>query len=455
MTLKTYYKLRVLFGLFLLVMILARMVWIPLRQHLVSFPPRALFSLELLSLTRGDVCTVPETFPTRWPEGFRNRGTEPVSNHLRWLDSAGFRWFAGSACRGGRFQSEILVRRNERLLLGAVLGVVTFVRIFSGSWLLGLVAALILLSRGRLISGVGRLSLDMLALFILPFWAAAQAHFQRSASPIMQGMLYVFILLAGVVDSSLVGLSLTMPAFILVGYLLVRDKTYHQPPEDNGREKGPLQTFWYLVGVVPHPELRRKRHPVPDWGRGGLLRHLEVPFFFWLKKTRRFRRTMWIAVVSFVVMIGGLVLWMQTRPGTTPLFDVLPHLKFRISGDSGLFTWISTWHNPVDLDLSVAFGLIFVCMFIPPAGGITEFRRICFSVLTGLLGVTIMAWFFDMLDAAYFEHAGIFEEGRFLGEWGRAGDVLIWFEPLILTLGALAIYHIGRILLKRFAVFTR
>jgi|GEM_PF-6821480 hypothetical protein len=396
----------------LLVMILMRLVWMDLRSYVVVYAPQNRFAFE--TSERSGVCA--RSF------GMRQRITSYKGERLLprpgWADAWSYQTMLELSCRGGSFSESGFIRYNQGLLIATLLGCALLARILARSWIVSAIVAVALLSRGRLIAANGHIAAEHLIMLGIAWWGVSLAHWVRSGSHWALSLHVLALLWLLPLEPSFAFLSLALPLGLV---LLKRSGQLARWDQHilSGHEAAhlPFRRFWPWRELVQRDRFQTR---IGDGGglfqpwAGGVVRLLQDDGI-----RRRYQR---VSVVGLgVVGLGLLVLLLfekfswPLRPGHWSLREVR--------------LWLVTWIQPLDRDLLLCILLMLISLGLrsPWLQGLS-------SVLALTLGALLLQFFGSlMLDALYLP----WESSRF---W-LGPRLLLWWEPLLLTLGVLSFYQ--------------
>lgn len=459
-------RVRIALPLILIVMILMRLVWMQLRSYPVVPELRALVSLAIID--DSETCTYDRSLPR--PD------TEPFDAARAWVVSPAYVTLGYVGCFAGWLDDREFVRLNQWLLVSTVFLCVLLARFVTSSWTLALIVGAMLMSRGRLLADISRVSIDFVAMSVVTAWITALAHFVRTGAAVSLTVAAGLALFSAFVDRSLIVLSFVTPATLAFGYLgrrkLARPVMRRlrgtqrrmeelsatrkvgaavEPTTSVGRFVGSVR--WLLGMEFPPPERITTRVAAE---RGGAFRTLNVPFLLWVYARRRWLRLCagWLvlalvatslSVVPFALLTDGP--WFGLLLGK---ISSIPHEAVELG---------ATWHlyltQRFDLHLTASLLIVLACAAQSPAAGLVGFLETVWVTLAAGLLLLVAALGLDALDLALLSArsdagAGIFGLQFPLG----LRDVTLWFEPVILSLGAAGIYNLMKVLDTRIAQKT-
>ncbi|SMF13547.1 hypothetical protein [Pseudobacteriovorax antillogorgiicola] len=432
-TSKTLKQGRVGLGLILMSMLFMRLVWMDLRTYSVTADPKAVAVLEN---TASATCTLQDK-TVIYPQHIVPR------QHLsEWADSHLYRLFLMASCESGLLNVRSYVRMNQGLLVLCVVLCVFISRFFTKSWLLCITTAAVLMSRGRLISANGDISGQAMMTALVTLWVAVACHWLRSGSRWSRNFVLVFPLALTWVDFSLgfIGMAVVLAYGTL--YLIRRWMTIplFQKLRWDLSQSRRLATCPPQVQPDPNPgsltsvlrSLLGWREPL-EWGyrplqlryeAGSLLRSLDVPFVLWLQHKRQWKPL----ILTFGV--GGLVQLAYV------VFTLSHHREiWWLQSWFALKPWFDGFFMSVDLDIAASFCILGLCLLFSPVWGLTSFWEATWLLFwtLGLAAIGAYVW-----DSFTWQIAGV---GAHMG---KAGEILLWFEPLLITFALVGIYHLMR-----------
>ncbi|MDQ3234125.1 MAG: hypothetical protein M3Q07_20140, partial [Pseudobdellovibrionaceae bacterium] len=130
----------------LLSMILLRLVWMDLRSYVITYAPQNRYAFDR-SETSGS-CRRSFSLRQLGPD----KPTQGSWERPGWADARLYQSLVLASCRNGVFHDAGFVRYNQGLLISCLVFCVLLTRVMARSWVVGLIVAVALLSRGRLIA---------------------------------------------------------------------------------------------------------------------------------------------------------------------------------------------------------------------------------------------------------------------------------------------------------------
>lgn len=362
-------------------MILMRLVWMDLRSYVVVFSPQNRYALE-----SSEPCA----------RSLEQRLTVKVGEQLLprpgWAHAWSYHSIMRLSCRNGIFSVGSFVRYNQGLLITTVLLLVLLTRVVTRSWIIGLVVAVALLSRGRLIAALGQIGGDQLIGLGLAFWGLTVAHWLRSGSLWILAVHYACILWLIPLEPGLTFLVGVLPLLMWRGI-------------------GPASAGSSLSAEALEP--------------GGLLRPWAGGDISALLATAPYRRRVWAFLLwGSVICAADFLLLTLLRSD--------PILRSGFEWTWGEFNfWLRAWFSPIDRDL----GLGLLCMlFLGLGAGRSRVLGLRPLILASLMAVLLSSLGSLVGDLLFLP---VQASRLWMGP-----HLLLWWEPLLLALGLLAFYSI-------------
>ena len=495
--------LRVSLMVVLLSMILMRLVWMQLRTYRARVDAKGYVSLVAFEqLAPLGVLNLGEI-----PKGLHNL-QHPEMEPIKSLGSPLFRVFHAAVGSGENFNERFFIRNHQSLLMTVVFFMAIMVRIMTSSWTAALAVAAMLMSRGRLLTAVGHITLDVTLMTFFAGFFMVMAHCVRTASALSFGAVMGILCLGIQMDTSMVGLWVAMPCMLAGGYLLhVSALRYRMRRMQSVRGLYPWKILsiavqWLLSKLLGLRTIDwsrgdrtldtvsvRPRDRRVDYRGGRLLVTLRVPFLLWCLARKR-----WLSLTLgwWAVALVGLVLslFLQVRFGSPqPLHwlfegELFQGTSFRQWGFAGtdfmvelldleepsflsslgtsravvaqsfevpwsawesFFSWISQWlrlqGEAFDTHLIISTLVVLVCLAQSPSRSAPGFVEVCWIVVFGSIGVLLMALASDMYDHSVLAHLKRSVPAAVDVPW-KPRMVMVWLEPVILSLGLAGIYHL-------------
>lgn len=424
---------KIFIGLILVTMVLMRLIWMDLREYSISLDPKAAFLLsgasEILDCSIEDDSIL---FPQQ---------KIPLKHLPDWADSILYQYFLGLSCDGGVLNTASYVRMNQGLLIICVILCVIITRFFARDWILSLSTAAILLSRGRLITANGDISGQSLVMTLLTLWFCVLCHWLRSGSTLTMLLSICLPMVITTVDFSmgLLCLVLLMASFSL--YLLRKALAYPlfgRLRKDLAKSRKDAAA-WSPPVTKSYGNFWDKVRTVLGWGEtihwayrpliqryqtGALFRSLNVPFLLWIQHKKLWRR---LLVALFLVSATQLAFLTYYSVFQIDISIVGSHANFK--------EWLQTLLIPVDLDIAASLSILTLCLFFGPVWGVMSFWE----------AVWILGWTLVLaVSGAFLWDQASYMGASSLGVALKAGEVLLWFEPILITFAIIGVFHLAR-----------
>ena len=455
-------------------MILMRLIWMQLRTYPVEYENRAVASLAAATSEFPSICP-------QGPAGIDHR-SELLNFGLSYSDvnliAPGYTVAGLLLCKLEQFDSKAFVRMNQLLFCASILAAVMLTRFITSNWMLSLVVAAMLFSRGMLLADIGSVSTSYIVMFLFMAGFACFAHFFRSGSKTMALFGTISFSLLMLVDRSLwfvclVPLNLLFFAWLLTrnlpGFRLLRSQTEKQVTKtaslsslrqgyqgDFSSQFARLAgTFRWFFGIefgskdqqVEREERQEKRASslVP----GGLFRVMNLDFYNWIYDKARGLK---LAILLFSGCFFGLAAdFLLTRflsgsyatgffTHLFPVSDLLSTIRLNSQG----FLW--TQLGRVDMHLILSFFITALCTVQHPRAGLAGFFELSTMALFLCIGVAVFGTFTDAAEYRWAtDHYRILGQKPIEAVYGiRAW--MQWLEPLILTMGVVGFYNLMKVL---------
>ena len=371
----------------LLFMILSRIIWIELR-HYPSYETELSAAVRTHLHANGIQCGSN-------PKKHTNLALAPS-----YPTRATFMFFSALCQTKHDDLSTTMVRLNRIFLFATVLLAAFVSRFLAGSWLIALLAANIVLSRGALISQLGLVSLEPLMGLAVMMWATCLAHFVRSGSKTSLTIGLSAAVAAATFEPLLWWMIPAPVVVILGGYIVKR------------------LTVWKRSG---------RSTIAPSAATWNLLTTLTQPVSMWLYAGYR-----WVKLTALLVVLSFVTAWLISafsgQHATDPLFDQALVAE----------QWWRNVLEPVDLHYLLCVIVSFLCLFAPgrrSLPGIVGFSWILFcTMVLALCHVAVL----QLIMTSE-------EPFRWTTSHWTSSRITTWFEPLILTFGFAALYNLTRI----------
>lgn len=428
----------------LLVMILMRLVWMDLRVYDVQIDSRFFASLSAITEANGG-CEVRD--PTAFSPSSEAASAESFPS---WQNSPVYHYFVQLSCRDGYFSQDSYVRMNQGLLVLTILFCILICRMYCRSWVMFLAVAALLLSRGRYIAANGTISGQMLTSLLVTLWCLTLFHYLRTGSRLgFLGQVCALLVLLWV-EVSLwpiawafalaVGLSylargrLLRPLLERMRQTQMRERWYakalgSEPTSNELWNIGKFgQNLKRLLGLVRPTDWAYQ--PLSRKFRGGtLLRPLQVPFLLWVYHGKFWTLQVKKGLLTGLVALFFMVLWAWS----------LGPVEF--PGARSFAFWETAWPKTllqgIDLDIAIVLLIFVVAIVLGPAAGLVGYWE---STLVLFLTLALAAFGVWIWDAMNYD----LTLGDEIHLW-RANSMVLWFEPVLLSFGALGLYNLLRV----------
>lgn len=470
-----------IFPVILLGMILMRLIWMQLRVYPPEFERRAVASV--LMGTQDSSCDggLSESLQSAilFSPGVDARDVN--------LLSPVFAVTGQLLCRYDQVDAKAFVRVNQFLFCATILCAVMLTRFATSSWMLALIVAAMLFSRGTLLADIGGVSPSYVIMFLLMFAASCYAHFFRTGSRATALAAASTLALGGLVDRALWFQPLVPMALLCGGWLLTRDlfaariRQYHQGRGQAvraaalsslkleksgllGNEQGDFGsqfarlagTFRWFFGMEFEGTLSDQMRAVRqarDGRAGGLFKVLEVEFLEWIFSGRRWMK---LAVLLLIFVLGvlltdhvfgrGVTGW-SAHGFLTHLFPVSELLAV-FSRHSDAMLWMQLAR--VDMHLIISFFIVILCSVQQPRSGLPGFFELAVLVTSMVVCIGLAGALTDIAEYRWaVDHYQLSPEKPLDAVYGIR-SWLQWVEPLILTMGVAGFYNLMKVLDTRF-----
>lgn len=406
-------------------MILLRLVWMDLRSYVITYAPQNRYAFDRSEATGS--CrrsfSLRQIGPDRPAHGSWERPG--------WADAVIYQNLVLASCRNGVFHDAGFVRYNQGLLIACLVFCVLLSRLMARSWVVGLIVAVALLSRGRLISANGQISGDALIAVGLAIWALFMGHWLRSGS----WWIYLgsYVVLAGLttLDPGTYFMAFVPPLMIVIWRPIVRRKDLHHaqwvepvhgPADAHGRDL----KLWSRWGDL----LNLSLGPKPDAPlSGGLFRPLPDGIRPLINQPRFLRALKTSSGLGALLLFVTLLAQFWQRKYGSPLLQP-------ISGQL-IKTWLEHSLSPLDRDLGLGLAMMGLSL---------SWRSRWLPFLRPLVNLVGLAIILSSLGAALLDMIYLPEQAERL--W-QGSQVLMNWEPVLMTLGMLAFYQMALSLLAR------
>lgn len=458
--------------LVLIVMILMRLVWMQLRTYDLVMDDDAMLTIFALTESYPEACAQSNASDHKQAKVIREVPVNvPLSKTSSWFVSLGLAAYAYLwGCSEGTLELERLLRSNQWIFVAVVAVATLMVRIVTASWVVSLVASVVLLSRGRMISGISEINTNLILSLIVTVWFMWCTHFFRSGS---RGSLIAAMATAVIgsfFEAGLVFLTCSVPLLLVLGYFFRR---YFSEPillrfqAEKERisamvRRGKLRSYEgsVILGAISlvvrkilgeeEPQPRSYRKSPVDLSSGSLLGTMSVPFALWAFQFRRWWRISlaWFAVGALAIIVAG-----GSKLATLAVFDELfvgsydvREAIVQINGFGA--QWLKLFSlrigSFIDLHVGVSFAVIIFCAFQSPAKGLISFWESSWLLIATFVTVCLGSACFELVDLALLNSL-IQKEFDILS---RTSAVALACEPTILALGVAGGYHLIKVWLK-------
>jgi hypothetical protein len=442
--------------LLMLVMILMRLVWMQLRVYPVTTTGVGSASVERLVQADRLPCKPLEAAlgVTLIPDADAGLG----NNAPKW--SPAWAWLLEKSCPDGRALDSHVTRLNQMLFGVTVLLAAFLTRFLASSWTLAAIVAAMLMSRGSLLAQLGQIGTDALVMCVIGIWSAASAHFLRSGSTAMLVASLMCAVVGALIDWTLAVLALALPTLLVLGHfrravlagpVLQRfrevRRQFRQRRFEKSSGEGERLAPWmakvrWLLGLDFESDPDRETWR-PETSRGSLFRPIDVPFAVSVS-TGRFRSLKLAVSGALTFVLAALLGWstasiegdpsllgQQLRSAwSSSLAAPLMVGEWSTFGQQVLL-WLTAITAPLDLHVGVSLLFILICARQSPAEGLVSFLEATWLFLLAFLGLLALS----------------LVAGPRGGLWER--PVLVWTQPLILSLGVICVVNLWQIVEAR------
>lgn len=416
------YEWKIGLSLTLLVMILMRLVWMDLRSYVIDFGPQRHHVFE--QSDQLESCA--RSFEQKLPRSLKERSLEGSHQRPGWTDAWVYHAMLELSCKGGVFNVSGFVRYNQGLLITSLLALMLLTRILTHSWIIALISGVALLSRGRLIASLGQIGAEHLISMGLVVWGLSLLHWLRSGSWTMLSIHYLSLVWLIPLEPGMCFLALVLPLL-----LAICQRYGWENLARSQRAPSSLSAWWPWRDLIAAQSLVDK----PRVPSGGLLRPVPGGVAgLWIDPD--FVRRAW----QFALGGGALLvseLFILTLLRSDPL---LPRSQEWSALDLG--QWFVRLLAPIDRDLGLAlFAMVLVLALRTP--WLLGLRTLILATACGLAGNILGSLVGDFLFLPGEAHDSF-----------MSSRLLLWWEPLLLCLGLLALYQLILALLPRYAPYV-
>ncbi len=472
---KSWGRARIVVPLVLLGMIFMRLIWMQLRAYAYDQDSRAVMAMEFLAERLDDRCQYARLF-TAPSSTAAAEGSAEVRVVRGMLTSIGMAFEGLFLCRQDWLEERAAARVNQWVFTGTVLAATLMARFIGGNWTVALIVATMLMSRGRLLGGLGVVSADGMIAFSVTAWMASAAHFLRTGATASLLALALLLWLGTTFDRSLTALALAPPMLLAMGYVWRRKlakpviRRFRGAQEQRGSHLGPvargalgtesvdnararlIATARWMLGLEFPPPVALSE-ALPDYGRGGLFRTIRMPFLLWVYTRRRWLKFGVVFAACGVVAIFlalALFAWVAAPLAFGDLGIFREALQFSLA-PAWYQTWLDVGLSRFDLHLTASVVVILVCGIQSPAAGLAGYLELAWLAVASFLAVAAAALLADVVDAELVLRLGRERRATALMMDLGARSVVAWFEPTLLALGAVGVYNLMKVLDTRFA----
>lgn len=451
-------NLKIVLPAILLAMIVMRLVWMQRKDYQVRLDYRSRANLESVYRRAPGSCAFPFA---RFNLGLPNSQIIGKSNQLMlrpdqnypWLHSPLWKSVLRSNCEKSRLQPKRIIQSQQLWWIGTVTLAALTVRFLSGSWLLPLITAATLMSRGSLINEIGRISPNEVIFFCVMLWLASTVHFLRTGS----GISLAFSTIAGIgatlTETSLVSLLITLPLGLGLGYIIRRRlagpiirrfkaerRTNHKQilePQTDDIASLSVNFIRKLFRLDELPSISADRTQSKLVERGSLLRTIELPFALWIFQKKRWARVLFLQLLTaFILITIGLLNWDPLPWNQMSLFSLSTWMHHE---------WILLGH-PLDLHFVISLVVIILCAIQPPSEGILCFFEVAWILLISLLLTTVIGLALDYYDWQRLVDSGLLAPNDNPVRWLRGIHLLVWLEPAIIGFAIAGMFNLLKII---------
>ncbi len=472
-----YYSKSRRFQLFLpivlILMIFMRLVWMQLRTYPLDPSQRSLLNIALINQATSRCAIDSKFFEEFKLIDLFSDDLATKQKTYDWFRSPLYQQIVKLACSDGVFDPAFLMRINQWTFVSMVAISALALRMIASSWVIGLTGALILMSRGRLMSDLFAINANAPICFLLVVYFTTCVHFFRTGSLVTLTLGAFSVLLLGLFDHTMAFLAFAMPLLLITVYFLRKflavpalERLHHEKRRVKEIvRKSNLKSYqanpysvlmfdflqWILGKppaneAAPTPKARKDQ----DYARGGLFAVIGIPFALWA-----FHRGRWLKIALFWTVMGmgiclAVVGWRFFGLEQSD-FQVFTGFFRDVFSRDFATHWLYTWFIGLIAIVDIHYGLsllaILLCAFQSPKIGMISFFECAWLFIFALLLVTVAALGFDALEVpllvALSQPASSLDLK--LSLWPRNQDLLIWFEPLVLTLAVAAVFNLFKV----------
>ncbi len=402
----------------LLSMILLRLVWMDLRSYVITYEPQNRSAFDR-SETSGS-CRRSFSLRQLGPE----KPHQGIWERPGWADSNLYQSLLLASCRNGVFHDAGFVRYNQGLLIACVVFCVLLTRVMARSWVVGLMVAVALLSRGRLIAANGQISGDAMIAVGFALWVMCLGHWLRSGSFWVYLASYAVVAALMTLDPGAALIGLAPPLVLAAWQPILRRKLQRlSPPTETISRDVKLWKRWGEF-------LNLSLGPAPDAPlSGGLFRPLPDGIRSLIGQPRFQNGLKTFTGMGFVLLLIVLIVQFALRKyGPLPLQPL---------SASAIRIWIMDFISPLDRDSGLGIFMMVLALtwrsrwlpYLRPLVNLVGLAIILSSIGAGLIDLIYLPLPAERL-------------------WQGTRLLVLW-EPVLMTIGMLAFYQMILSLLSR------
>lgn len=377
-------------------------------------------------------------------------------------------------CKLDQGDGKAFVRLNQTLLGATILSAVLLARFATSSWMLSLIVAAMLFSRGMLLADLGAITSSYVMMFLLMFTATCFSHFFRTGSRATAILGVASMALLSLVDRALWMLAVVPLGLLFSGWLLTRDLFAHRIRQaaqrvqasslstlknqseqvDFGSQFARLAgTFRWFFGMEFEPKDEARSLRSKDERASGLFRVLPVDFLEWIFSQQRWLKLSAAVVALFFAAFlfdfgfsRALTGW-SASGYITHLFPI-SELVNVLSAQFPTIFWRQM--ERVDMHFIVSFFVLILCAVQHPKAGLRGFFELAVFVSFLIVVVVVASVFTDVAEYRWAMDHYRLKYQQPLGNIYGIRNWLQWLEPLILTMGVVGFYNLMKVLDTRF-----
>jgi len=388
----------------------------------------------------------------KWKQLFLRRG-------YQWFRSRGFETYILNGCFDGKYHPDYVVRLNVWVIVGLIAFASLYARFLSGSWVMAMIVGLVLFSRGSLLSRTDQVTSSNLISLLLMLWVTGHAHFFKSGSMLSLAFLVLVNLCLVVIDPVFVFISLALPTMMILGYIFKRVLAKPMVRRFSLEKKrlqdlGPKIYSGNVISGIVVDILSRLlgtsiQHRTEIGGtsagrtdlRNPLLGVLREPFALWVFHRKRWLRIGGILGTWSIILLASVLVARAEYLKDLELESKWTDLPWQVWTDWAQI-WVTTFLSPFDLHLTISFAIVLVCCCILPSAGLGSLFENCWLLILSMLFVIVCTFIFDGYDLLVLNRLTPDTVGWSSMVWMRAKDIIPWFEPIILAVAVIGVYHL-------------